>query len=406
VKRSRGFLFKSAPAHDAWSLQHECANKMTRRKTVPLPFLGGISPEEFLSRYWQKKPLLIRDAFPGFEGFLTSTELKRLSTSEDLESRLVTEKRGSWHLQHGPFDLEDFDRLPKSKWSLLVQGVNTISPDAAALLQRFSFIPHARLDDIMVSFAPNLGGVGPHFDSYDVFLLQGSGLKRWAVSSQSDMTLAPGAPLRILQNFTPDEEWLLGPGDMLYLPPHLAHHGVAIGDSMTYSIGFRAPSANELARQFLAFLDDHLDLPGMYRDPNLTLQRHAAEIGSDMIDQVEAMLARIKWRRDDVTRFLGQYLSEPKPHVFFTPPAQPLTAQKFAAAAKKHGLRVSLQTQMLFSGKHLFINGELHSFPGKARATLTRLADNRMLSGGATLPEECHALLYQWYLDGYVSLQE
>jgi len=203
--------------------------------------LGDIEPSEFLRDYWHKKPLLIRNAIPGFKGLLNPDELIELASLEDAQSRLVTFDKNRWSLENGPFEKRRFRKLPEY-WTILVQGVNHFLPEGAKLLGQFDFIPHARLDDLMVSFAPDGGGVGPHFDSYDVFLLQGMGCRRWQISAQQDSELIPDAPLRILARFEPEQEWILEPGDMLYLPPKYAHNGVAIGNSMTYSIGFRAPS--------------------------------------------------------------------------------------------------------------------------------------------------------------------
>src|SRR5512133_3315017 len=208
-----------------------------------LTMLGGISANEFLRDYWQKKPLLIRKAFPSFNGLLDPQQLIELACEEDVQARIVTQSRGKFGLQHSPFEPDDFDGFGKRKWTVLVQGVNHFLPEASELLKHFSFVPHARLDDLMVSYAPKGGGVGPHFDSYDVFLLQGLGKRLWRVSEQTDLELIEGAPLRILKNFDTAQEWLLEAGDMLYLPPQLAHWGIAVSDGkvdcMTYSIGFR-----------------------------------------------------------------------------------------------------------------------------------------------------------------------
>ena len=195
--------------------------------------LGGLSPRIFLRDYWQKKPLLIRAAVPGFNGLLERDELFALARDEDVESRFIAHDASGWQFERGPLPGSLLKR-PKSKpWTVLVQGLNLLLPEADALMRRFSFIPYARLDDLMVSYATNGGGVGPHFDSYDVFLLQGTGRRRWQISAQKDLSLLDGAPLRILRNFVPEQEWVLEPGDMLYLPPHYAHDGVAEGECTT-----------------------------------------------------------------------------------------------------------------------------------------------------------------------------
>ncbi|HYD33010.1 MAG TPA: cupin domain-containing protein, partial [Methylophilaceae bacterium] len=200
-----------------------------------LDLLGGLTAEQFLQEYWQKKPLLIRNAIPDFSGLLRPEELAGLACEEGVQSRLVSQQRNKWRVEEGPFEEERFLKLPARNWTLLVQEVNHHLDEADALLRRFNFIPYARLDDLMVSYAPDEGGVGPHFDSYDVFLLQGQGKRLWRISEQKDLSLIADAPLRILKHFETEQEWLLGPGDMLYLPPHIAHWGIAKGDCMTYS---------------------------------------------------------------------------------------------------------------------------------------------------------------------------
>jgi 50S ribosomal protein L16 3-hydroxylase len=364
--------------------------------------LGGLAPGVFLREYWQKKPLLIRQALPHFNGLLSPHQLIDLACNDDVQARLVVKGR-QWQLRHAPFVPEDFEGFGKARWTVLVQGVNHFLPEGAELLKQFDFVPHARLDDLMVSYAPKGGGVGPHFDSYDVFLLQGMGHRRWQISSQKDRTLIEGAPLKILRNFEVEHDWVLAPGDMLYLPPHWAHNGIAEDDCMTYSIGFRTPSYQELAEQFMVYLQDHVSVSGMYADPGLRAQRHPSEIGADMLNQVEAALDRVKWNRRDVADFLGCYLSEPKPHIFFDPPGKPLTHAQFERALERRGIQLDLKTQMLCHGGTIFINGEAHAAGKGTYAALRELADARTLAVEAA-PDEMLELLYQWYLDGYIVL--
>jgi hypothetical protein len=215
--------------------------RLSRRRIIPCKrLLGGMSVEKFLAEHWHKKPLLVRQALPNFGDWLDRDGLSELACLDNSEGRLVQFKRGRCQLEYGPFEPETC-RLPKSNWSLLVSGVNHLLPEADWLLHRFDFIPAARLDDLMVSFAPPGGGVGPHFDSYDVFLIQGQGRRRWEISAQDDLTVVEGAPLRILKEFRVDESWELEPGDMLYLPPQLAHNGVALTDCMTWSSASARP---------------------------------------------------------------------------------------------------------------------------------------------------------------------
>ncbi|WP_286162407.1 cupin domain-containing protein [Methylobacillus flagellatus] len=367
-----------------------------------LPLLGGISAHEFLRDYWQKKPLLIRGALPGFSGVLSPDELAGLACEDEVQSRLVRHADPQWQVEQGPFDETDFAELPERDWTLLVQGVNHHLPEAAELLQQFNFIPYARLDDLMVSYAPDGGGVGPHFDSYDVFLLQGQGQRLWRVSEQQDLSIVEDAPLRILQRFDTEQEWLLQPGDMLYLPPRLAHWGIAVGECMTYSIGFRAPSAQELGHEFLSYLQEHLYLPGLYADPDLQLQSSPALIAPAMQTQVADVLSQIRWDAMDVARFLGRYLSEPKPHVQFTQ-RKPAATKGFLRKALQTGVGLDLKTLMLYDQHHIYLNGE--SMPRAPQdAWLLALADQRMLDAQSVglLPAAGITQLSDWYQLGYI----
>lgn len=368
---------------------------------MKIPFLGGLTAQQFIREYWQKKPLLIRGAFPGFGDMLTPDELAGLACEEEAQSRLVLHQRGKWKLENGPFDEARFAHLPEKGWSLLVQGVNHFLPEANELLHQFDFIPRTRLDDLMVSLAPDGGGVGPHFDSYDVFLLQGHGKRTWRVSSQTDMATVPDAPLRILKNFKTDEEWLLEPGDMLYLPPRLAHWGIAVGECMTWSIGFRAPSAQELATQFLVYMQDQVQLEGLYADPDLQPQRHAAQIGGQMVRKVREMLQGIRWDSDDISRFIGTYLTEPKQHIVFERPRR-ISLDKFRERLQRSGIELDLKSQMLFYGDYVFINGEMVQESGDTLQCLTALADHRAIPAGLGLPERAVTLLHQWFDAGYL----
>jgi len=367
-----------------------------------LHLLGGLSTKAFLRDYWQKKPLLIRQAIPGFSGLLDPAKLISLSQSPDAQARLIFNKRGKWHLMQGPFEPEDFTIANRNKWTVLVQGINHMLPEAAELLNRFNFIPHTRLDDLMVSYAPKSGGVGPHFDSYDVFLLQGPGRRRWQISSQRDRTLVADAPLKILQNFVPEEEWVLESGDMLYLPPHWAHNGIAEDDCMTYSIGFRTPSHQELGEQFLIFQQDRLCLEGMYADPDLKYQTHPSEISADMLNQVQTIIQQIKWKKSDIADFLGSYLSEPKQHIFFSSPEKPYTRKQLQRSISASGISLDLKTLLLCHGNNVYINGVKYAVDKESYIRLRILADTRHLQATNNLPQPVLDLLYEWYMDGYI----
>ncbi len=378
--------------------------RMKTIQTLLCPtLLGGLGVNEFLRDYWQKKPLLIRKALPAFKGLLDQHQLIELACTEDVQARLVTQQRGRFELRQSPFAAKDFKHFGKSKWTVLVQGVNHHLPEAAELIKHFVFIPHARLDDLMVSYAPKGGGVGPHFDSYDVFLLQGLGHRRWQISTQADKTLIAGAPLRILKDFRAEQEWVLEPGDMLYLPPHCAHNGIAEDDCMTYSIGFRTPSYQELAEQFLVYLQDRIEVDGMYADPDLKSQKHPSEISAAMLRQVEQAVKQVRWDKEDIANFLGCYLSEPKPHIFFDAPDRPLSPAKFRQAIRKYGVRLDLKSQMLCHAGWIFMNGEAYQTEKPDYKSLRSLADERELTSLADCSTELADLLYQWYLDGYIS---
>ena len=384
--------------------------------TAPLPsppateiLLGGRTPAEFLREYWQKRPLLVRGAYPDFTGFLDRAQLCALSTREDVESRLVRGAGLDYTLERGPIRRSTLRKLPGRDWTLLVQGVNLHDRRGEALLGAFDFVSRARLDDLMVSYAAPGGGVGPHFDSYDVFLLQGFGRRRWQVSAQRDLDLLPDAPLKLLADFRPEQEWLLEPGDLLYLPPQFAHWGVAEDACTTYSIGFRAPGARELAHEFFNYLQDRLDADELcadelYADPDLAPQAHAAEIHAVMRARVYAMLDRARWGRREVDDFLGRYLTEPKAQVYFDPPEDPLPFADFVRYARTKGVRLDLRTQMLFTGGNFYVNGEHHRAATAARAALTELADRRSLGGTAVSGGAVLEVLYGWYLDGYLEL--
>jgi 50S ribosomal protein L16 3-hydroxylase len=371
---------------------------MTKASAATL--LGGLSPDAFLRRHWQRKARLIRGAMPDFEDLISPDDLLKLACTQDCRSRLVLKQGRRWEVRHGPFSIRELRRLPAKGWALLVQDVNLVLRSAHDLLMQFHFIPYARMDDLMVSLAPHGGGVGPHFDSYDVFLLQAHGRRRWQLSTQTDLALVESAPLRILKKFRKDEEHVLDPGDMLYLPPGVAHHGVAMGQCMTYSIGFRSPSFQELASGFLTDLEDNLNIEGMYRDPRMRAANAPAQIPAQMIEDAHSLIAKLDTSRARVVKFLGRYLTEPKPQVVFSPPTLPLSRPKFAAALRQRGAELDLRTQMLFSGNHLFINGE--HLEHAAGGHLAELANRRCLARANKLNSATLEKLYEWYRAGYL----
>ena len=388
---------------------HTNMKKNSNSHSEPLTLLGGISAESFLKEYWHKKPLLIRGAIPDFEGFLTPNELAGLACEEDVQSRLISYVKKEWKLEQGPFAEKRFAKLPERDWTLLVQSVNHHLQEANDLLQQFNFIPYARLDDLMVSYAPDGGGVGPHFDSYDVFLLQGCGQRVWRISEQEDLSLVDGAPLRILKNFNTEQELTLSAGDMLYLPPHVAHWGIGVGDCMTYSIGFRAPTAQELAGEFLNYLQECRSFSERYADPNLSVQEHPADISDDMVKQVSSMLKGLRWDDVDVADFLGRYLSEPKSHIVFDPPKR-MSLPAFEKRMRTDGIQLSFKSQLLKAGGCYYLNGEIVPFDADSEHLIMKLADARALTSrdfydAANISDAFVAEMHDWYSAGCITFQ-
>jgi 50S ribosomal protein L16 3-hydroxylase len=351
---------------------------------------------------------------PGFNGLLDANELAGLACEAEVPARLIqfdpehAQEGQGWQVTQGPFDEKDFAALPPQHWTLLVQGVNHVLPEAQALLAQFNFIPTARLDDVMVSYAPTGGGVGPHIDSYDVFLLQGAGKRRWHISQQTDLRLIPDAPLRILSHFASEQEWVLEPGDMLYLPPNVAHWGVAEDDDcMTYSIGFRAPAARELAVEFLDVCRQDGLPDELYQDPELQPAVDAAAIDDGMVQRVSCMLQNLSWQPEALGPFLARYFTEPKPYVVFLPNRK-LSLEKFGQKALKTGVALDLQTQMLHWQNQYFINGERVDVSGDLAEMLNLLANQRRLTTqafeGTTRAHDLMPWLHEMYLQGYLHL--
>ncbi|KHL68427.1 hypothetical protein SF06_27790 [Pseudomonas flexibilis] len=282
---------------------------------TPLQLLGGISVQQFLREYWQKKPLLIRQAIPDFQSPISPDELAGLSLEEEVESRLVLEHgEHPWELRRGPFAEDTYQNLPERDWTLLVQAVDQFVPEVAELLEHFRFLPNWRIDDIMISYAAPGGGVGPHYDNYDVFLLQGYGKRRWRIGQMcdSESPLLEHADLKILADFAGTDEWVLEPGDMLYLPPRLAHFGTAEDECMTISVGFRAPSASEVLTHFTDFLAQFIPDEDRYSDADLTQQDDPYQIQSDALVRLKTLLAEHMGDERLLLTWFGQFMTEPK----------------------------------------------------------------------------------------------
>ncbi|WP_112487381.1 JmjC domain-containing protein [Thiomonas sp. X19] len=377
-------------------------NLLTQPAAWPL---AGISLERFLQRHWQRKPLLLRQAVPGFKPLLSRAELFDLASDDAVESRLIRRQAaGKWDLKHGPFTRRSLPALRQPDWTLLVQGVDALDDAVAELLARFRFIPDARLDDVMISWASDGGGVGPHVDAYDVFLLQAEGQRRWRIGPVRTPRFEPDQPLKLLVDFVPDTDHLLDPGDMLYLPPGWGHDGVAIGPCMTYSIGFRAPPADELLRQLLWKLAEDLKPGPRYSDRgriDTLAARAPARLPGAMVEFLQAAFVRLKPGKREFEAALGELLTEPKQLVWFDPSRQ--SAAQLARACARGGLRLDRRSRMLYASASVLINGERLASPLARSSLLRRLADRRQLSSqdwkGATAPEQ--AVLLQWCEQGW-----
>jgi 50S ribosomal protein L16 3-hydroxylase len=367
----------------------------------PLTLLGGISPAEFMTTYWQRKPLLVRQAIPEFKALLSRSELFDLAAQSDVESRLVVGDNAgqrAWDMQRGPFKRRAIPKLSDRDWTLLVQGVDLHDDRLAALMQQFRFVPDARLDDVMISYASDGGGVGPHFDSYDVFLLQAHGQRRWRIGRQKDLSLVPDVPLKILANFKPEQEWVLNPGDMLYLPPRYAHDGVAVGECMTYSVGFRAPQMGDLARELLVRVSEEAeDAVGhaLYKDADQAAVTKPAAIPEGLVDFAKAALQRAVNDPLALPRALGEFLTEPKSNVWFEAGLPP---------KKVKSLHLDRRSRMMYDSHHIFLNGESWRAAGKDATLMRKLADERGLdeSALATASPEALSLLNDWCDDGWL----
>lgn len=370
----------------------------------PLRLLAGLSPAQFMRRHWQKKPLLVRSALPpDFTLPVDRARLFELAARDDAETRLIRHDGTRWQLKHGPFARRALPALKMPCWTLLVQGVDTLDDAAHELLQQFRFVPDARLDDLMISYASDRGGVGPHFDRYDVFLLQMHGQRRWRIGRpSSDLRLDAGAPLKILSNFRADDEYLLDAGDLLYLPPRWAHEGEAVGACLTYSIGFRAPAARELARELLLRIADAagadaFDGARLYRDPGQPAVDAPAAIPAALSDFGRAAVDALLRDPDELALALGEVLSEPKPSVWFEPGG--------ASDAEPRGaVRLDRRTRMLYDARHVFINGESLRATGRDASLLRRLADTRGLNEAqlATCSAALRERLADWLAAGWL----
>ncbi|EFQ62524.1 transcription factor jumonji [Pseudomonas fluorescens WH6] len=351
-------------------------NRLHMNPDIPLQLLGGITAREFLRDYWQKKPLLIRQAIPDFESPIDADELAGLALEEEVESRLVIEHgERPWELRRGPFAEDAFSTLPEREWTLLVQAVDQFVPEVAELLEQFRFLPSWRIDDVMISFAAPGGSVGPHFDNYDVFLLQAQGKRNWKIGQMcsSESPLLQHADLRILAEFEESAEWVLEPGDMLYLPPRLAHYGIAEDDCMTYSVGFRAPSAAEVLTHFTDFLAQYLTDEERYTDADAQPVSDPHQIQSDALDRLKSLLAEHMSDERMLLTWFGQFMTEPRYPELVA--GEELGEDDFIASVQDGAILVrNPSARMAWSEVDddvlLFASGQSRYLPGKLRELL------------------------------------
>lgn len=385
---------------------------------APLRQLGSLPVDAFVARYWQQRALCIRQALGQFASPISIAALLALAADPAVESRLVASRAGRWQLRHGPFAAGDLPPRTRRAWSLLVQGVDLHDAAVAALAERFRFLPAARFDDVMISFATDGGGVGPHVDQYDVFLLQAVGRRRWRIARDFDPALVEGLPLRVLARFRHEHEWILEPGDALYLPPGVAHEGVALGECVTISIGFRLPAWREIVD---AWHDRQSRLLSLARDGDARMPdrtraatRVPARVPPDMVAAAARELARNAPTPREAARTLLEHLTEPKDIVVFDAPRAPLGPARFGQSARRHGVHLDLRTRMLFSGGDVAINGELIAAARSLGPALRRLANDRGLAAAAFSatagagPRQravaLLALLHGWYRCGWLHL--
>jgi len=368
----------------------------------PMALLGGLSTADFMRRHWQRKPLLVRAACPGALADVDRSRLFAMAARDDVESRLVVRAGARWSVRPGPIARRALPTLATRAWTLLVQGVDLHDENAHRLLSRFRFIADARLDDVMCSFASDGGGVGPHVDSYDVFLLQTKGRRRWRIGRAAKVRLRDDVPLKMLADFEPSDEWLLDPGDMLYLPPGWGHDGVAEGECITASIGFRAPLAGELAADIVQRLAEAARDDGgsaadgpRYRDAQAPPTDRPARIPESLQRFADEALERLVADRLATSRALGEVLSEPKPGTWFE--------RASAASAPAPAIALARRTRMLYDDRFVFVNGEAYRAGGRDATLMRRLADRRRLDARSVAGASVAAreLLADWLSAGW-----
>jgi len=342
--------------------------RLSRQKISdqPLQLLGDLTTEQFFNEYWQKKPLLIRNAISDFESLITPDELAGLSLEDQVNSRIIIEKDADspWKVLYSPLEESVFSETPETHWTLLVSDVEKHLPEFTSITDQFRFIPDWRIDDLMISYAPEGGSVGPHIDQYDVFLLQAHGQRRWQIgaSAITDEDFIEDLEIRILKEFNYDHDWILNPGDMLYLPPKIAHHGVALNECMTYSVGFRANSHNELVSSFTDYLLNTNHNESRYNA--IDFQNHPGEISDNSIQQLKKiLLSNIQIDNTHIEQWFGQFITEQKIEIDTFAESNYQTFEELSThwAQKKIIIRhPAIRFAFIAHGKQsdLFVNGE------------------------------------------------
>lgn len=371
---------------------------------TPLPHLGNLTATEFLRDYWQKKPLLVRNAFPELAYRLSPEDLMELAEEESVESRLILEKgKTPWEVRQGPFTAKTFKQLPKTHWTLLVQAVDHYLPELADYLDYFAFIPNWRIDDIMISFAPEGGSVGPHFDQYDVFLIQGIGNRHWQLGQHCDENTPrlQGTRLRIIENLNADFDEVLNPGDLLYVPPGLAHYGVAQNDCTTYSFGFRAPSLAHLLERLVDVALEKSGSTQLYADPDINPATASGALDDTSLEALRQQLFTLLEDRESLKQAIAPFLSEAK-YEEYEPEGDELKPEEICTALNQGSvLRRDPASRFVYTLSNglpdaLYINGQEVSFPAELAELMRLLADQRRLSRELISPWQDNAQALSW----------
>lgn len=377
--------------------------------TTPSIF-GDISIEQFLTEYWQKKPLLIRGAFKEFDFPVDADELAGLACEDEVESRLIQQNSdgSNWQLTHGPLTEDSFSQLPEDNWTLLVQAVDHWVPDTTDLMEQFNFVPNWRLDDLMISYATPGGGVGPHYDNYDVFLIQAEGKRRWEIGGLfgEDSPRREDTPVMILPEWQAEQSWELEPGDMLYLPPRVGHNGVSLdNECLTYSVGFRAPSHVEIMQGFGSFMADRIASEQRYSDPDLVQQEHPAEITSASVTRLQNLLREYIDQPTMLQQWFGEYMTEPKYPEHIPASSEEVELEPGMMLARTEGARLAYIAEQ-HSPYQLFADGKSYTFEPSLLNLVQQVTKEIEFEIPEDAPTTYYELLNQLVLQGTLYLEE